>query len=90
MTDENTTDFFDGIGEGAGAPTAVLKNPGDFVHGEIVRMTKRDYVPFGKTEPEKHEGTDKNKQGWIDQDSFIRTLDGLGLIEELNDQVRET
>ncbi len=26
------------------------------------------------------------KVGWIDQDSFIRTLDGLGLIEDLNDQ----
>ena len=37
MSDETTTDFFDGIGEGAGAPTAVLKNVGDFVHGEIVK-----------------------------------------------------
>lgn len=52
MTDQ-TTDFFDGIGSGAGAPTAVLKNVGDTVHGEIVEMFKRDYIPFGKTEPEK-------------------------------------
>ncbi len=31
-------------------------------------------------------GVDKEKKGWIDQDSFIRTLDELGLIEDLNDQ----
>jgi len=62
MTDENTTDFFDGIGEGAGAPTAVLKNPGDFVHGEIVRMTKRDYVPFGSDKPEQRaDGSNKQQ-----------------------------
>lgn len=62
MTDENTTDFFDGIGEGAGAPTAVLKNPGDFVHGEIVRMTKRDYIPFGQEKPElRADGTPKQQ-----------------------------
>lgn len=53
MTDNNTTDFFDGIGGGSGAPGAVLKNVGDFVHGEIVDMYKRDYVPFGAKEPEK-------------------------------------
>ncbi len=29
---------------------------------------------------------DVKKQGWIDQESFIRTLDQLGLIETLNDQ----
>jgi len=52
---DTTTDFFDGIGTGSGAPTAVLKNVGDVVHGEIVEMFKRDYVPFGKTEPEKDE-----------------------------------
>ena len=45
MTD-NTTDFFDGIGEGTGAATALLKNPGDWVKGEIVELFKRDYVPY--------------------------------------------
>lgn len=61
MTDQ-TTDFFDGVGGGAGAPGAVLKNVGDFVHGEIVDMYKRPYVPFGKTEPEKREdGSDKQQ-----------------------------
>ena len=73
---ENSTDFFDGIGEGAGAPTAVLKNPGDFVYGEIVKMTKRDYVPFGKTEADKRaDGSAKqqlvvvlqtDKRNWAD------------------------
>lgn len=63
MTEETTTDFFDGIGEGAGAPTAVLKNPGDFVHGEIVRMTKRDYIPFGSDKPEmRADGTTPKQQ----------------------------
>lgn len=52
MTD-NTTDFFDNLSEGTGAPTAVLKNVGDFVHGEVVKMFKRDYVAFGQKEPEK-------------------------------------
>lgn len=61
---DNTTDFFDNIGGGAGAPTAVLKNTGDFVHGEVVEMFKRDYVPFGKTEPEadEKEADGKRKQ----------------------------
>lgn len=43
---DNTTDFFDGVGGGAGAPSAHLANPDDFVHGEIVEMFKRDYVPY--------------------------------------------
>jgi hypothetical protein len=58
---DNTTDFFDGLSEGTGAPTAVLKNVGDFVHGEVVKMFKRDYVKFGGTEPEK-KADGSNKQ----------------------------
>lgn len=62
MSDNTTTDFFDGIGGGSGAPGAVLKNVGDFVHGEIVDMYKRDYVPFGAKEPEKRaDGTNKQQ-----------------------------
>lgn len=61
MTD-NTTDFFDNLSEGTGAPTAVLKNVGDFVHGEVVQMFKRDYIPFGKTEPEKKEDGSTKQQ----------------------------
>lgn len=53
MTENTSTDFFDGIGGGSGAPTALLKNVGDVVHGEIVDMFKRDYIPFGAKEPEK-------------------------------------
>lgn len=61
---DNTTDFFDNIGSGAGSPTALLKNPGDFVHGEIVEMFKRDYIPFGKKDPEvdESEADGKRKQ----------------------------
>lgn len=60
--DSTTTDFFDGIGEGGGAPGAVLKQTGDVVAGEIVRMFKRPYIPFGKTEVEKRDdGTDKQQ-----------------------------
>lgn len=51
MTD-TTTDFFDNVAGGAGAPTAVLKGIGDFVHGEVVEMFKRDYIPYGKDKPE--------------------------------------
>jgi hypothetical protein len=62
---ENTTDFFDGIGGGSGAPGAVLKNVGDSVNGTIVEMFKRDYVPYEnrKTkEPEKRaDGTNKQQ-----------------------------
>lgn len=59
---DNTTDFFDNIGGGAGAPTAQLKGVGDFVHGEIVEMFKRDYVAFGQKEPEKNaDGTTKQQ-----------------------------
>lgn len=61
MTD-TTTDFFDNISEGGGAPGAVLKNEGDFVHGTIERMFKREYVAFGQKEPEKREdGTVKEQ-----------------------------
>jgi len=59
---DTTTDFFDGIGSGAGAPSAVLANPGDYVQGEIVEMFKRDYVPYGKTEPEKREDGSTKQQ----------------------------
>ena len=63
MTSNSTeTDFFDGVGGGSGAPGALLKNMGDFVHGQIVDMYKRDYVPYGKTDPEKREdGTPKQQ-----------------------------
>jgi len=43
---DNTTDFFDGVGGGSGAPSAVLSGVGDFVQGEIVEMFKRDYIPY--------------------------------------------
>lgn len=59
---ENTTDFFDGIGGGGGAPGAILKTVGDFVQGEIVEMFKREYIPFGKTEPEKREDGSPKQQ----------------------------
>lgn len=63
MTSNSTeTDFFDNVGGGSGAPSPLLKNPGDLVHGEIVDMYKRDYIPFGKQEPEKREdGTNKQQ-----------------------------
>ena len=59
---DTTTDFFDNIGGGAGAPTAVLKSVGDFAHGEVLEMFKKDYVPFGKTEPEKKEDGSTKQQ----------------------------
>lgn len=59
---ENTTDFFDNIGGGSGAPTATLKGVGDFVHGEVVEMFKRDYIPYGKKDPEIKEDGTKRQQ----------------------------
>jgi hypothetical protein len=61
VTNSNETDFFDGVGGGAGAPSPVLKNVGDYVHGTIVEMFKRPYIPFGKKEVEKW--TDGPKAG---------------------------
>ena len=57
-----TTDFFDGIGSGNGVPSAVLKGVGDFVHGEILEMFKRDYIPYGKKEAEKNEDGSTRQQ----------------------------
>jgi len=76
VTDQ-TTDFFDGIGEGAGAPTAVLKNVNDFVYGEIVKMTKRDYVPFGKTDPEKNADGSAKQQLVIVLQTDLRNWQGV-------------
>lgn len=59
---DNTTDFFDNIGGGAGAPTAHLKVTGDYVHGEVVEMFKRDYIPFGKTDAEADENEPDGKR----------------------------
>lgn len=61
-TSTNETDFFDNAGGGSGAPGAHLSNVGDFVHGEIVDMYKRDYVPYGAKDPEKRDdGTNKQQ-----------------------------
>lgn len=57
-----TTDFFDGIGSGNGVPSAVLKGVGDFVHGEILEMFKRDYIPYGKKEAEKNDDGSTRQQ----------------------------
>lgn len=61
----DTTDFFDNIGTGPGAPSPVLKNPGDWVAGEIVEMFKRDYIPYENRkskEPAKNDdGTNKQQ-----------------------------
>lgn len=59
---DNPNDFFEGIGSGVGSPTALLKTPGDMVHGEVVELFKRPYIPFGKKDPEKRDdGTDKQQ-----------------------------
>ena len=59
---DTTTDFFDGIGSGAGAPTAQLSNVGDQVTGDIVEMFKRDYIPYGAKDPEKREDGSNKQQ----------------------------
>lgn len=67
----DASNFFDNIGTGSGAPGALLKNVGDYVHGEIVDAYERDYVPFGKTEPEKRpDGTNKQQLVIVIQTQF--------------------
>lgn len=61
MTD-TTTDFFDNVGGGAGAPSAVLKNIGDFVHGEVVEMFKKDFTKFGTDQVELNKDGSKRQQ----------------------------
>lgn len=56
------TGFFDNAKGGGGAPTANLKAIGDFVHGEVVDFYEKDYVPFGKTEPEKNKDGSTRQQ----------------------------
>jgi hypothetical protein len=74
---DTTTDFFDNIGGGAGAPTANLKGVGDFVHGEVLEMFKRDYVPFGKTEPEKNQDGSTRQQLVIILQTELRNWQGV-------------
>lgn len=85
MTDQ-TTDFFDNAGGGAGAPTAALKNVNDSVTGEIVEMFKRDYVPFGKTEPEKdeNEADGKRKQLVIIVQTALRNWQGVSRVPKVD------
>lgn len=56
------TGFFDNAKGGGGAPTANLKAIGDFVHGEVVDFFEKDYVPFGKTDPELNKDGTKRQQ----------------------------
>lgn len=85
MTD-NTTDFFDNASGGSGAPTAVLKNVNDSVRGEIVEMFKRDYVPFGKTEPEKdeNESDGKRKQLVVILQTDLRNWQGVTRVPKVD------
>lgn len=85
MTD-NTTDFFDNAGGGAGAPSASLKNVNDNVTGEIVEMFKKDYVPFGKTEPEKDESEPdgKRKQLVIILQTALRNWQGVSKVPKVD------
>lgn len=55
------TDFFDNLG-GGGAPGAKLKEINDWVQGTIVDSYKRDYIPFGKKDPEKNKDGVTNRQ----------------------------
>lgn len=55
------TDFFDNLG-GGGAPGAKLKDLNDWVQGTIVDSYKRDYIPFGKKDPEKNKDGVTNRQ----------------------------
>jgi hypothetical protein len=83
---DTTTDFFDNIGSGVGAPSAHLKNVGDYVHGEVVEMFKRDYIPFGKTEPEKDESEadGKRKQLVIILQTDFRNWQGVVSVPKID------
>lgn len=67
----NGTDFFDNVGGGSGAPSAILKNVGDYVHGEILDMYKKPYIPFSQKEPAKRaDGTDAEQLVIVLQTQF--------------------
>lgn len=55
-------DFFDNVGGGVGAPTAKLKDVNDGVLGTIESQRVVDYVPFGKTDPERNKDGSIRKQ----------------------------
>lgn len=83
MTD-TTTDFFDGVSGGAGAPTAELKNVGDFAYGEVLEMFKRDYVPFGAKEPEKKEDGTTRQQLVIILQTEQRNWAGVSRVPQVD------
>lgn len=51
MTELNEGNFFDNVGGGSGAPSAKLKDAGDFVHGEIVDQFMIEATDFSTKKP---------------------------------------
>lgn len=86
MTDQ-TTDFFDGIGEGTGAPGPRLSNVNDGVIGTIVKMFKRDYVPYEnrKTrEPERHADGSPKQQLVVVLQTAHRNWENVGRVPKVD------
>lgn len=81
---DSTTDFFDNIGGGAGAPTAVLKNVNDGVLGEVVEMFKRDYVPFGQDKPEINKDGSTRQQLVIVLQTTLRNWQGVSRVPKVD------
>lgn len=77
--DPTTENFFDGVG-GGGAPTAKLKDVEDFVFGEVVSQRVVDYVPFGKTEPERNKDGSVRKQLVVTLQTEQRNWEGVSKI----------
>jgi len=77
------TDFFSNIG-GGGAPTANLKAIGDFVHGEVVDFFEKDYVPFGKTDPEKNKDGSNRQQLVVIVQTANRNWAGVSKIPDVD------
>lgn len=80
MTDQAVEGWFDDA-ERKGAPSAKLRDKGDWVKGEVVDQFTIDYVPFGKTEPLRDERTNEIvKQLVIVLQTDKRNWDGVSKI----------
>lgn len=87
MTDVNDTtvdDWFDETNR-KGAPSALLKQVGDFVQGEIVAAQKRTKTKFGTNEPETNDDGSERKQLVIILQTEYRNWDKVAKVPTAKD-----
>lgn len=85
MTETNTTDDYFDDSEKTGAPSALLKNKGDFVQGEVVDVRKVDKTKFGTNDVELNEDGSKRQQLRIVLQTEYRNWDKVAKIPTAKD-----